>query len=145
MAFTFKGKSQFYDREWQISLSGYIVDTSLYTNALYSFTSGIDTFSLIRPMSFGNTCVSMSDLNGDLQFYSNGIWIANRNHDTLFNSNNFNPGWASTYYSPWGMPYMQYVVALPHSDSSNLYHIFNQSANLNIPGVIYVPQRVSYR
>lgn len=136
--------SQSYSKEWQVSLSYHSIDSNIPTNGLFSNTTGLDTFSLIRPMSFGYTCVTMSDFNGDLQFYTNGIWLANRNHDTLFNSNNYNPGWASTYYSPWGMPYMQYIVALPHSDSTNLYHIFSQSANLNIPGVIYVPERVSY-
>jgi hypothetical protein len=130
MAFTFEGKSQFYDREWQISLSGYIVDTTLATNAVYSFNTGIDTSSLIRPMSFGFTSVTMSDINGDLQFYTNGIWIANRNHDTLLNGSNYNPGWASTYYSPWGMGLMQMVSALPFPDSTEKYIILNTTSEV---------------
>ena len=32
---------------------------------------------------------SISDSNGNLLFYTNGIYIANANHDTMMNGNGF--------------------------------------------------------
>ncbi|MBL7929595.1 MAG: T9SS type A sorting domain-containing protein [Bacteroidia bacterium] len=136
--------AQFRDKEWQISLSGYSINPAIPTNALYVTPLGVDTFSLIRPLSFTNDNHGICDTSGNLLFYTNGIWIANRLHDTLWNSVNFNPGYASTNYSPWGMPYMQYVLILPNSDSSHLYYIFNQCADTYLPINIRVPSHLGY-
>ena len=73
-------------------------------NCGIDFNSGNpDTFSLTRNMDFFLLNASICDSSGVLLFYTNGQYIANRNHDTLLNSRDFNPGWLTNYYSPYGM------------------------------------------
>ncbi len=95
-------------------------------------------------MSFRFTAITMCDRQGNLDFYTNGNWIANRNHDTLMGSQNFNPGWASGNYSPWGLPYMQTVVALPNPNDSSQYFVINHCADQYLPANIRIPLKVSY-
>lgn len=140
--------AQFRDKEWQISLSGYSINPAIPTNALYVTPLGVDTFSLIRPLSLRMTDSGICDSNGNLLFYSNGIWIANQLHDTLLNSVNFNPGWATTYYEPYGLNLMQMVLILPFPDSANLYFVFNVSSDVLMHPdsnyYIYQPTHLGY-
>lgn len=113
---------------WQISLSPYAFVPTNPTNQI-SFSSGFpDTSSIIRELSFFITNTAISDAAGNLLFYTNGQWIANSNHDTLLNSKNFNPGWATdTFYcNPCtGLGYTQAALILPMPDSINKFYILN--------------------
>ena len=92
------------------------------------FNSGFaDTFSVWKNMEFFYTNASICDTAGDLQFYSNGIYIANRNHDTLYNSNNFNPGYATEAHADEGLSAEQAVLILPTPKSESLYTIVHFS------------------
>ena len=77
--------------------------TQQYPDIGISFQSGsFNTFSVYRNMQFFLTDASICDTSGNLQFYTNGIYIANKNHDTLMNTQNFNSGWATDYYGDIG-------------------------------------------
>ncbi|MBK8413867.1 MAG: hypothetical protein IPL22_04700 [Bacteroidetes bacterium] len=77
-------------------MTGHLLDL-IYPKGGIDFSSGsADTFSVFREMGFFSINTMMNDGSGNLLFYTNGIYIANANHDTLLNSQNYNPGYAST-------------------------------------------------
>ena len=73
-----------------------------------------------REMQFMESCASICDTNGNLLFYSNGIYIANAAHEHMENGDGINPGpWTSSY--PSGLPVPQGLLILPIPDSGNKY------------------------
>lgn len=110
------------------------------------FSSGsADTFPVFRNLGFFALNTMINDTIGNLLFYTNGIYIANANHDTLFNSQNYNPGFSSTTWW-YGLNVTQAVVIIPRSDSLKLYTLFHVSTNSFYDGVInqLQPLRLSY-
>ena len=106
---------------WELSYS----DTIAIPNSQINFNSGkADTSSVYRPMAFWNTDASICDSNGNLLFYTNGLYIGNKKFDTLLNSVNFNPGWATTFYEPYGLAACQGAFIIPFPGHSNQYYIF---------------------
>ncbi|MEO6167218.1 MAG: hypothetical protein ABIO46_15260, partial [Chitinophagales bacterium] len=87
--------AQNHDNIWQLSYEPFVPDCGL------DFSDGAaDTFSVFRDLNFFNTNASICDSAGNILFYTNGHWIANSNHDSLENCNEFNPGWATdTFYT----------------------------------------------
>jgi hypothetical protein len=80
------------DNYWPLAYS-YGIGSVYYYNM--EFTNGYaDTVSYQRKMKFYMGNAAISDSSGDLQFYTNGIWIANRQHDTMQYSLNFNPSYS---------------------------------------------------
>jgi len=91
------------------------------------FSTGVaDTFSLARPTGFFITNSGICDTNGNLIFYTNGVAISNAHHDTLLNSNDFNPGYASTENS-LQLNVSQGTLIVPKPGSDSLYYIFHVS------------------
>jgi hypothetical protein len=93
------------------------------------YNSGtVDTFSVFRPMRFFFTNAGICDTAGKLLFYTNGIYIENRNHDSLFNCYKFNPG-DETNDHPYGSSGNQSALILPYPGSENSHFIiFHESA-----------------
>jgi hypothetical protein len=119
--------SQNRDNTWM--LGGFIAPT--YPKFGLDFSSGTaDTFSLFRDMNFFDTNAGICDTSGQLLFYTNGIYVANRNHDSLFNTAGFNPGWENTYHSAEGSGIPQGVLIIPKPASNYEYYIFHESAEL---------------
>ncbi|MEO8087247.1 MAG: T9SS type A sorting domain-containing protein [Bacteroidota bacterium] len=116
--------SQNRDNIWQL---GYFTFNSAPKCGV-DFNSGNATsFSLIRPMSFFITNASICDTNGQLLFYTNGIYVANRNHDTLQNGSDFNPGYITNLNASDGLAVSQGCIILPYPDSNNKYVIIHES------------------
>jgi hypothetical protein len=91
----------FYSNIWQL---GYYTD-STYLKCFLDFTNGNPSVSNInRPINFDATNSSICDSNGNLLFYTNGIYIANANHDTMMNGNGLNAGQFATAWEPYGLP-----------------------------------------
>ncbi len=97
------------------------------TNRFYlDFTNGVpDTINVQSGMKFFITNTSICDSLGSLQIFTNGQWIANRNYDTLYNSSNFNAGWATDSFYVDGLGFSQGAVILPFPDNLNKYIIFS--------------------
>lgn len=96
-----------------------------------------DTFSVLRDMDFFLLNASICDTSGALLFYTNGQYIANRNNDTLLNSVNFNPGYLTNYYAPYGMGLPQGAMIIPRPDHYGQYYVFHESGELcNVSGRI---------
>ena len=70
-------------------------------------------------------CSSISDPNGNLQFYTNGNTIFNKNHDTML----FGSGMMGDYtYGNWG----QSVIIVPRPTFPGFYYIFSINRNNNL-------------
>ena len=107
---------------WQLGENGSGINPTYYLD----FKDGnVDTASLFRKLNFFITNAAICDTLGVLLFYTNGIWVANFNHDTLLNSQNFNPGYGTDFYSNEGLGYSQAAIAFPKPGSANLYEIIH--------------------
>ena len=97
------------------------------------FTNGITTLnSTVRPMNFLATNSSICNELNQIMFYSNGVYVANQNDDTLLNSSGFNPGLYTDYYGSQGVGIALYdgCVIIPKPNSPNHYFIFAESAEI---------------
>lgn len=108
-----------------IWLMGYLPNDSInrYGGTKIDFNTTPPIFSFFNiPFSFlANTMIS--DATGNLLFYSNGCFVANRNHEIMPNGEGINPGFM---YEQWceedlGYPAHQGILALPWPGSTSLY------------------------
>ncbi len=74
---------------------------------------------------------SISDLNGNILFYTNGIYVANALHDTMANGNNMNPSPATAMTRDHGMPSYQGAIVIPDPLDTMQYYLFYLSVNLS--------------
>ncbi len=96
--------------------------------ACIDFTTVIpDTFIQDRRLGSFMTNASICDSTGSILLYTNGIYVANREHDTLWNSGDFNPGYSSDYYWYYGLGFSQGAIILPPPDDPEKYLIFHVS------------------
>ena len=76
-----------------------------------------------RPFNFDATNASICNEEGELLFYTNGIRIANSNHQYLENGYRINPGPITEAWEHTGNRIIQGAIALPHPDSVSLYDL----------------------
>ncbi|MBK7430835.1 MAG: hypothetical protein IPI62_07835 [Bacteroidetes bacterium] len=81
-------------------------------------------------MSMDVEDASISDLNGNILFYTNGIYVANALHDTMANGNNMNPSPATAMTRDHGMPSYQGAIVIPDPLDTMQYYLFYLSVNL---------------
>ena len=81
-----------------------------------------------RAMNFYLTCADIADTNGNLLFYTNGCYIANRLDSTLFNGTDFNNGSTTIGYCSGGLPISQGAIIIPSPKSIDQYYLFSLSA-----------------
>ncbi len=118
-----------YDSEWGLP----------YGISRLDFYSGNPVISYDSlEMEFRHTHANISDEQGNLLFYTNGVYIADANHDTMFNGSGINPG-AYANYVPDGMLIPQGALVLKKPGSSHLYYMFHCTVD-GYPNII-----VSYR
>jgi hypothetical protein len=122
----FAGKvlAQKQDAIWLLSNNGPIIDDKC----------GIDfnvlpatTFIDFRTLGFFITSASICDSAGSILFYTNGLYVANREHDTLWNSADFNPGYSSDYYWFDGLGFSQGAIIIGSPEQQDKYLIFHVS------------------
>lgn len=126
-----------YTNIWQL---GYV--SGFYPHCEIDFSGGTPIVSnFVRPMNFRAANSSICDASGNLLFYTNGIYIANANHDTMMNGSGLNPGQFATAWSQNGMPIFQGTLVIPWPDSSNKYILFHETRNYDI-NVTYRPKEL---
>lgn len=76
-------------------------------------------------MNFSETNASMCNTDGNLLFYTNGIYVANSNHVPMLNGLMLNPGQTANDYSEIGYILPQSIFALPHPIGNELYYLFH--------------------
>ncbi len=115
------------DNIWMMGRYGALIPYNFYYKMDFSFGSP-DTIVEYRKMPMWLTNASICDASGNLLFYTNGTWVANKLGDTLLNSQGFNPGWATNYYFNQGSGLPQSAIVLPFNDTSSLYYLVHESA-----------------
>ena len=94
-----------------------------------NFSNGIpDTSRVSREMEFYVTNAIISDTTGNLLFYSNGIYLANANNDTMQNGDNLNPGTFANNFQG-GMPLTQANMIIPVPNDLNKYYLFHETCS----------------
>lgn len=113
--------SQDYDIQWiQGDAPVSIMD---FRNDTITFHHINDTISMF--ITSGNIC----DKNGNFLFFTNGIYVRDRNGNMMPNGDSlsfYNPTLYAVIY-PNGAPQDQGVLILPKPESENLYYIFHYS------------------
>ena len=77
-------------------------------------------------MEFRHTHANISDEQGNLLFYTNGVYIANANHDTMFNGSSINPGPYALNFAD-GMQITQGVLILKKPGINSFYYLFHNT------------------
>jgi hypothetical protein len=131
-------RSQQYDNVW---LMGYNYDQSddFIEGVYLSFTDGIlivDTQNLVLDLQ--SSSISMSNRQGDLQFYTNGCRVVNWQNELVENGNEINPGEIYNNYciddiEPWREYYpggKQSVLTLPLPGIDSIYYLFHKAIEI---------------
>ena len=95
-----------------------------------NFYSGFpDTSHINRSMNFDDCNANISDQNGNLLFYTNGVYISNANNDTMLNGDNLNPSAYTTQnaFAGYGLRVRQGNLIIPLPGSSNIYYLFHET------------------
>ena len=91
----------------------------------------IDSINVLHPMSMFTEDAGICDPQGNLLFYTNGIFIANASHDTMMNGSDLNSGPGTITWRNFGMPGFQSAIVLPDPLDSNQYYLFYMVINNN--------------
>ena len=106
-----------YDSEWGLPFGISRLD----------FNSGSPIISYDSlEMEFRHTHANISDDQGNLLFYTNGVYIADATHDTMFNGSGINPGTYAINFAD-GMQITQGVLVLKKPGINTFYYLFHNT------------------
>ena len=83
------------------------------------------TYQEDRELNIDATVASMCDSTGNLLFYTNGIQIANFDHEVMENGDSLNPGSIANSWYNSGYPAVQSEIILPWPNQINKYFLFH--------------------
>ncbi|NUQ26872.1 MAG: hypothetical protein HUU34_23255, partial [Saprospiraceae bacterium] len=99
-----------------------------------------------RDMNFEAAATSICDAQGNLLFYSNGIYVANYLHEPMENGTGLNPTNLTETWTDGGVPYPQVLIAIPQNESVYVL-IHTPIEEIDEPdqhGSIYITQQLYY-
>ncbi len=100
-----------------------------FGNTLLDFYTGAPVIiHSYLEMEFKHTFSSISDAQGNLLFYTNGVYVADATHDTMMNGSGLNPS-AYTSNNLDGLAIPQGALILPLPGSNNLYYVFHSTCD----------------
>ena len=109
-------------------LSGYSSGFSGFGGSNVDFIDGFaDTNYVNREMNFLDCNANISDSLGNLLFYTNGIYIANANNDTMVNGSGLNPSAYTTQQLSEGLRVKQGNLILPMPGNPPIYYLFHET------------------
>ncbi|HRF41085.1 MAG TPA: T9SS type A sorting domain-containing protein [Saprospiraceae bacterium] len=113
-----------HDCYWMMGYSDSSPDSSIWGASVMDFCGdSLQIYEINRPMNFDFTNASMCDSAGNLLFYSNGIYIANRLHQPMLNGTGLlTPG--TSGFNEDGIPIQQGVLILPWPGQTQKYFVF---------------------
>lgn len=118
-----------YNSNW---ILGYSTSPDVSGTNLYFDNDSVKVISLVKKMFMEGSTTAMSDSLGNLLFYSNGCYIANKDHNLMLNGDSIGLGKLETSYcKTGGNPLIQSIISIPHPDESNLFYVFY--TDLEIP------------
>lgn len=110
-----------YDTGW-----GFYFGTSVLD---FNTTPRSVTFDSSYTMNFDRANVSLSDTDGNLLFYTNGIYVANSLNEKIENSDSLNAGWFQYNWDPWiqtlGYRTVNGVFAFPNPGNQYQYFLIH--------------------
>ena len=80
-------------------------------------------------MNFSETNGVICDANGNLLFYTNGVYIANANDDSMQNGDGLNPSPFTTDHSFGGLTIPQANLVIPYPGDSTKYYLFHTTSD----------------
>ena len=92
-------------------------------------------------MPMVGTMANICDSSGQLLFYTNGIWVANRNDDTMLNGYGITSGFGANWYNFTGSFILQGALILPHPVFENQYYLFAVNDD---DSILFRPRRLVY-
>jgi hypothetical protein len=97
---------------------------------LLDFTSGtLSVGPYLYPMQYRYTNTTISDINGNLLFSTNGYYIADATGDTMLNGGGLNPSFYTTMF-PDGLSIPQANLAIPKPGSDSIYYLFHSTLDI---------------
>ena len=137
--FSFEVRSQFLNNTWVLGLG------PPENNTIINFNNGIGTpvvATLSSQDAFYVTNASISNMNGNLLFYTNGFNIYDNTNSIMMNGGGLSPDNAP------GGPYNDFIwqgcLILPVPDHANLYYLFHQTYNFYADGVSDLQPNILY-
>ena len=117
-------------------LLGYAHGIDQYTTSqkgTIDFNAGFpNVIPTTRKMNFFGTQGNISDINGNILMYSNGIWVANSTGDTMMNGNGLNPGQFADNHYTYGSTISHGNLFIPYPGDSSKIVLFHQTGNYAI-------------
>jgi hypothetical protein len=113
------------DHIWLMGFDGDIPNPSLGGTVINFNENPTELHEEDLFLNFRHSNASICDENGELLFYSNGIHIANKNHELMAGGQGLSPGWLSSLQSEDGMVVPQYLLILPKPGSDSLYFVLH--------------------
>lgn len=86
-----------------------------------------------RTMELCATVLSATDSLGQLLFYSNGAWIANKNHQLMLNGDSLNPSYYTNTRYILGLNLINSHIYVKMPGSNSLYYLFHQTFDVSMP------------
>jgi hypothetical protein len=115
-----------------------------FGNSIITFNNSTpDTAYLQGPLNFRRSCATICDTNGSLLCYTNGISIANANHEIMQNGGGLNPSSYTTSMEPYGQFLLQSVLFIPRPAHEDTIYLIHQTADI-YNGTDVVPQYLYY-
>jgi hypothetical protein len=124
--------AQQYDAQWVIGPNTSVIDFRQADTVL------LRTQPKDIPTSFTNA--SICDETGNLLYYTNGIYIADRNGDTVMNGSGLSPCAYSDDSYEYGLSIIQSTLFLPKPGNNRLYFLIHYSYDIlndTRPGTLY--------
>lgn len=103
----------------------------------FDFYNGAPVITLDSlDMRFRHTHANISDVQGNLLFYTNGCYIADASNDTIQNGDSINHGVYCDTFGDYGSAIPQAAVVIPAPGSNSIYYMFHNTADAYpvIPG-----------
>ncbi len=94
-----------------------------------------------RTMEFATTVVNVADSLGQLLFYSNGVWIANKNNQLMLNGDSLNPSYYTSMNYSHGLYIINSHISLKMPGVDSVYCLIHQTIDHLTP---YWPEKCYY-
>ncbi len=122
------GIAQEHDNTWLFGYSSNPTDLS-FGGTVIDFKENLPTmYYQYREMNFDAMNTSISDAEGNLLFYTNGIYIADSTHQQMENGDGLNPGEYTDDHAEYGLIQVQGAIALPvPTILGNMYYLIHKA------------------
>ncbi len=121
----YSASAQDFDFIWMLGYNSTLNDTT-FGGTRIDFSKSPPAYSyLYNDMNFFETNASISDSAGILQFYTNGIYVSNKNNSPMPNGMGLNPGQPATDFHDTGYILDQGAIIIPFPDEANKFYLFH--------------------